>query len=42
VKAAGHVYKDIVGGLGGEGLAFWRRAFGAEPTSSSFRSAAPP
>jgi enterochelin esterase-like enzyme len=31
-KGAGHVYKDIVGGLGDEGLAFWRRAFSAEPT----------
>jgi enterochelin esterase-like enzyme len=41
VRAAGHVYKEIVGDLGGEGFAFWRRAFGAEPTSSTFKSAAP-
>ena len=34
VKRAGHVYKDIVGGLGDEGFAFWRQAFrGAPPTS---------
>ena len=29
VKGAGHVYKDIVAGLGDEGFAFWRRAFAA-------------
>jgi enterochelin esterase-like enzyme/lysophospholipase L1-like esterase len=29
VKGAGHVYEDIVGGLGDEGFAFWRRAFSA-------------
>jgi S-formylglutathione hydrolase FrmB len=29
VKGAGHVYEDIVRGLGDEGFAFWRRAFGA-------------
>jgi enterochelin esterase-like enzyme len=27
VKGVGHVYKDIVGGLGDEGFAFWRQAF---------------
>jgi len=27
VKGAGHVYEAIVGGLGDEGLTFWRRAF---------------
>jgi enterochelin esterase-like enzyme len=30
VKGAGHVYKDIVGGLEDEGFAFWRRAFRVE------------
>lgn len=27
VKGTGHVYKDIVGGLGDESFAFWRQAF---------------
>jgi enterochelin esterase-like enzyme len=31
VKGAGHVYEDIVSGLGNEGHAFWRQAFGAAP-----------
>jgi len=29
VKGAGHVYEDIVSGLGDAGFAFWRQAFGA-------------
>lgn len=29
VKGAGHVYKDIVSGLGDEGFAFWRQSFRA-------------
>jgi enterochelin esterase-like enzyme len=34
VTGVGHVYKDIVGGLGDEGFAFWREAFkGAAPAS---------
>jgi enterochelin esterase-like enzyme len=28
VKGAGHVYEDVVSGLGDEGFAFWRRALG--------------
>jgi enterochelin esterase-like enzyme len=32
VTGVGHVYKDIVGGLGDDGFAFWREAFnGAAP-----------
>jgi hypothetical protein len=27
VKGAGHVYTDILSGLGDEGFAFWRQAF---------------
>jgi endo-1,4-beta-xylanase len=34
VKGAGHVYQDIVGGLGDEGFAFWRQAFGGTPPTS--------
>jgi len=37
VKGAGHVYKDIVGGLGDEGFAFWRRAFSARTTEAAPR-----
>ena len=29
VQGVGHVYGDILEGIGNEGLAFWRRAFGA-------------
>jgi enterochelin esterase-like enzyme len=35
VKGAGHVYEDILSGLGDEGVAFWRHAFGAAPTPGS-------
>ena len=34
VRGAGHVYEDIVGGLGDEGFAFWRQAFGTRPAPS--------
>ena len=34
VSGAGHVYEDIVGGLGDEGFAFWRQAFGPRPAPS--------
>ena len=34
VSGAGHVYEDIVGGLGDEGFAFWRQAFGSRPAPS--------
>jgi len=35
VKGAGHVYKDIVDGLGEGGNAFWRQAFSAVPAGST-------
>jgi enterochelin esterase-like enzyme len=31
VKGAGHVYEEVLAGLGDEGFAFWRRALGAVP-----------
>jgi enterochelin esterase-like enzyme len=44
VKGAGHVYEDIVGGLGDEGFAFWREAFRgtSSPEASSSERASPP
>jgi len=40
VKSAGHVYKDIVGGLGDEGFAFWRQAFSASVSAAGMREGA--
>jgi len=37
VQGAGHVYQDVVDGLGQEGYAFWRQAFSASASGTPVR-----
>jgi acetyl esterase/lipase len=37
VRGAGHVYQEILGGLGDEGFAFWRQAFSASQARGGAR-----